>query len=183
MGSYLSSERWSLWFSGAGIEAADRERKLKIQNLLTQDMILLELKSGKRDDVLKEMVGLLKQKEKIAKEKELFEKLIQREELGSTAISDGVAIPHCKIKGVKDPVVMLAVSKKGVSFQSLDGKPTYVFFLVVSSPDNPSLNLQILAAIAHLVRKADFFLKKVLEAKSISDILAIIKEEEEKINE
>jgi fructose-specific phosphotransferase system IIA component len=156
---------------------------LKIQNLLTQDMVLLELKSGNRDEVLKEMVGFLKQREKITKEKELYEKLIQREELGSTAIGDGVAIPHCKIKGVKDPVVVLAVSKTGVDFNSLDGNPTFVFFLVVSSPDNPSLNLQILAAIAHLVRKANFFLKKILEAKSITDLLDIIKEEEEKIHE
>jgi PTS system nitrogen regulatory IIA component len=146
-------------------------------------MVLLELKSGKRDEVLKEMVGFLKEREKITKEKELFEKLIQREELGSTAIGDGVAIPHCKIKGVRDPVVVLAVSKRGVDFNSLDGNPTFVFFLVVSSPDNPSLNLQILAAIAHLVRKANFFLKKILEAKSISDLLDIIKEEEEKIHE
>ncbi len=146
-------------------------------------MVLLEVESRERDEVLKEMVSFLKQKEKISKEKELYEKLIQREELGSTAIGDGVAIPHCKMKGIKNPVVMLAVSKKGVEFHSLDGHPTFVFFLVVSSPDNPSLNLQILAAIAHLVRKADSFLKKILEAKSISNILDIIKEEEEKINE
>ena len=78
---------------------------------------------------------------------------------------------------------MLAVAKNGVEFHSLDGNPTYVFFLVVSSPDNPSLNLQILAAIAHLVRKADSFLKKITEAKSISNILDTIREEEEKINE
>lgn len=156
---------------------------MRILSLLTQDMVLLEIKSRKRDEVLKEMVDFLKQKEKIAKEKELYEKLIQREELGSTAIGDGVAIPHCKMKGIKDPVVILAVSKRGVEFHSLDGSPTFVFFLVVSSPDNPSLNLQILAAIAHLVRKANSFLKKIMEAKSISDILDIIKEEEEKINE
>jgi fructose-specific phosphotransferase system IIA component len=156
---------------------------LKIQNLLTQDMVMLEIKSEKRDDVLKELVGFVKKRQKIPKEKELFQKLIQREELGSTAIGDGVAIPHCKVKGIKDPVVALAVSRTGVDFKSLDGNPTFVFFLVVSSPENPSLNLQILAAIAHLVRKANFFLKKILEAKSISNILEIIREEEEKINE
>jgi mannitol/fructose-specific phosphotransferase system IIA component (Ntr-type) len=87
------------------------------------------------------------------------------------------------MKGIKDPVVMLAVSTKGVNFHSLDGKPSHLFFLVASSPDNPSLNLQILAAIAHLVRKANSLLKKILEAKNISEILEIIKEEEEKINE
>jgi fructose-specific phosphotransferase system IIA component len=156
---------------------------VKIQNLLIQDMILLGLESGERDEVLKEMVSFLKKRNRITKEKDLYEKLIQREDLGSTAIGEGVAIPHCKMKGIKDPVVMLAVSTKGVQFHSLDGKTSHLFFLVASSPDNPSLNLQILAAIAHLVRKADSLLKNILGAKNISDILEIIKEEEEKINE
>jgi fructose-specific phosphotransferase system IIA component len=146
-------------------------------------MILLGLQSEEREDVLKEMVGFLKKRNRIMKEKDLYEKLIQRELLGSTAIGEGVAIPHCKMKGIKDPVVMVAVSQKGVNFHSLDGKTSHLFFLVASSPDNPSLNLQILAAIAHLVRKANSLLKQILEAKDISDILEIIKEEEEKINE
>jgi mannitol/fructose-specific phosphotransferase system IIA component (Ntr-type) len=146
-------------------------------------MILLGLESEAREDVLKEMVGFLKKRNRITKEKDLYGKLIQRELLGSTAIGDGVAIPHCKMKGIKDPVVMLAISSRGANFHSLDGKPSHLFFLVASSPDNPSLNLQILAAIAHLVRKANSLLKKILEAKNISDILEIIKEEEEKINE
>lgn len=156
---------------------------MKISNLLMQDMVLLELQSSNMEDVLKEMVGFLKKRNKITKEKDLYEKLVQRERLGSTAIGDGVAIPHCKIKGIKDPILSLAVSKKGVNFYSIDNRPAFVFFLVVSSPDNPSLNLQILAAIAHLVRKANSLLKKILEAKSIAEILDIIQEEEEKINE
>ena len=146
-------------------------------------MILLGLESQELEEVLKEMIGFLKKRNRITKEKDLYEKLIQRERLGSTAIGEGVAIPHCKMKGLKDPIVMLAVSEKGVNFYSIDGKPSHLFFLVVSSPDNPSLNLQILAAIAHLVRKANSLLKKVLEAKNVPDILDIIKEEEEKINE
>jgi len=147
-----------------------------------QDMIIPELQSQEREDVLKEMVNFLKKKNRISKEKDLYEKLIQREKLGSTAIGDGMAIPHCKIKGVKNPILMVAISKKGVNFHSLDGKPSKVFFLVVSSPDNPSLNLQILAAIAQLVRKAKTLLKKILEAMSIEAILDVVREEEEKLN-
>ncbi len=155
---------------------------MKLYNLLMQDMVIAELESQDREGVLKEMVVFLKKKNKIAKDKELFQKLLQREKLGSTAIGEGVAIPHCKMKGIKHPIVMLAVSKKSVDYQSLDGKPTYVFFLVVSSPDNPSLNLQILAAIAHLVRKSSFLEKKILRAESISSILDVIRKEEEKLN-
>lgn len=156
---------------------------MKIHNLLTEDVIMPELASQKRDDVLEEMVNFLKEKGKIAKEKELYEKLIQRERLGSTAIGEGIAIPHCKVKEVKAPIVALAVSKKGIDFDSIDGKLAHIFFLVVSSPDNPSLNLQILAAIAHLVRKANSLQKKILSAKSKKKILEIIQGEEEKLNE
>ena len=156
---------------------------MKLHNLLTQDMIIAELESQRMEGVLKEMVFFLKKKDKISKEKELYEKLVQREMLGSTAIGEGVAIPHCKMKDVKNPIVMLAISQKGVNFHSIDGKPSHLFFLVVSSPDNPSLNLQILAVIAHLVRKSKSLLRKVLEAKNISSILEVIRKEEEKTDE
>jgi PTS system nitrogen regulatory IIA component len=156
---------------------------VKVHSLLAQDMVIPELESTTRDDVLKEMGAFLKKRNKIAKDKDLYEKLLQREELGSTAIGDGVAIPHCKMKGMKNPVVMLAISKKGLDFHSLDGKPSYVFFLVVSSPDNPSVNLQILAAIAHLVRKAKRVIRKIQEAEDIHKILEVLKDEEERIDD
>jgi len=156
---------------------------VKVYSLLTQDMVIPELESTTRDDVLKEMGAFLKKRNKIAKDKDLYEKLLQREELGSTAIGDGVAIPHCKMKGVKNPVVMLAISKKGLDFHSLDEKPSFIFFLVVSSPDNPSVNLQILAAIAHLVRKAKRVIRKIQEAEDISKILEVLKDEEERIDD
>ena len=156
---------------------------MKVHSLLTQEMVIPELDSTTRDGVLKEMSAFLKKRDKIAKDKDLYEKLVGREELGSTAIGDGVAIPHCKMKGVKNPVVMLAISENGIDFHSLDGKPSYIFFLVVSSPDNPSVNLQILAAIAHLVRKAKHVIKKIQETKDIDKILDILKEEEERIDD
>jgi len=155
---------------------------MKLCNLLTQDMVIPELEARDMESVLNEMVKFLKKRKKISKEKELSEKLVQREKLGSTAIGKGVAVPHCKIKGIKDPVVMLAVSKRSVDFYSLDGKPSHIFFLVVSSPDNPTVNLQILAAIAHLVRKSKSLVKKILEARNISAVLDVIREEEEKLN-
>lgn len=154
---------------------------MKISNLLKQDMVIPELEHQDMENVLKEMVHFLKKMNKISKDKELLEKLLQRERLGSTAIGDGVAIPHCKIKLAKNPLVMLAVSRKGADFNSPDGTPSNIFFLVVSSPDNPSLNLQILAAIAHLVRKADTMIQKILKAENIAAVLEIIREEEEKL--
>ena len=86
---------------------------MRVYDLLTPEMVKLELESVTRDDGIKELVGLLKRKNKISRERELIQKLLQREDLGSTAIGDGVAIPHCKMKGIKNPVVMLSISKRG----------------------------------------------------------------------
>ncbi len=156
---------------------------MKVANLLVQDMVLPDLESRERDEVLREMVGFLKKSNRIGKEKELYEKLLQREELGSTAIGDGVAIPHCKIKSVKDPLIMLAISRRGVDFHAPDGSPSHIFFVVVSSPENPSLNLQILAAVAHLVRKADALVERMLGSRDAASLVDIIREEENRINE
>ena len=157
---------------------------MKLNHLLTADMIVPELTGATREEVLQEMVDWLTQEKSInRKGKELLEKLIQREKLGSTAIGEGVAVPHCKIKGLEQPLVLLGISRKGVDFQAVDQKPVYLFFLVVSPPENPSINLQILAAIAHLVRESKGSVKKILQAKSNQEILKVIREEEEKVSE
>jgi PTS system nitrogen regulatory IIA component len=145
-------------------------------------MIVNNLEAPTRDLALKEMVGFLKQRKKITKEKDLYEKLVQREDLGTTAVGEGVAIPHCKIGGLKAPILMLAISEKGIPFASLDGKPSYVFFLVVSPPDNPGLNLQILAAVAQLVRKSKGLTDKLLSASDAQSALRVLREEEEHID-
>lgn len=154
---------------------------MKIHALLSEDMVIPEILSQERDSALEEMVRYLKSKDKVRKDKELYEKLIQREKLGSTAIGKGIAIPHCKLKEVESPLLALAVSQKGVRFEALDGKPTHLFFLVVSSPDNPGQSLQILASIAHLIRKAGSLPKRIMAAKNPRKILEIIREEEERL--
>jgi len=146
-------------------------------------MVILDLESQSRDGVIKEMVSFLKKRKKEIKEKDLYERLIQREKLGSTAIGNGFAIPHCKVKSAKGLTVLFGISQKGVDFHSQDNKLSHVFFLVVSSPDNPSINLQALAAIAHLIRKSKNLIKKILDAKNISEVLTVIQKEEENIDE
>jgi PTS system nitrogen regulatory IIA component len=153
---------------------------MKLHSLLSEDLIIPDLKSAARDEALKEIVKFLKSGARISRDKDLYDKLIQREKLGSTAIGDGVAIPHCKLKGVKSPLLVLGISRQGVDFDSLDGKPSHLIFLVVSSPDNPSISLQILAAIAKLVRKATALPRRVLEARGPRAVIEIVRDEEDK---
>ncbi len=125
----------------------------------------------------------LKKTNRVAEDKELYARLLEREKLGSTAIGDGVAIPHCKFAGLKNPLVMLGVSRKGVDFESVDGKPVHIFFLVVAAPEDPGSSLQILASIAHLVRKAASLDKKILQAAHARPMLEVIRLEEQKLDE
>jgi mannitol/fructose-specific phosphotransferase system IIA component (Ntr-type) len=154
-----------------------------IHSLLSEGVIISELVSQEREAVLQEMVEQIKSAGKVSHHKDLYEKLIQRERLGSTAIGNGIAIPHCKLKEMENPIMALAVSRKGVQFDALDGKPIHLFFLVVSSPNNPGQSLHVLAAVANLVRKSGSLQKKILGAKSPAKILEIIREEEKKIHE
>lgn len=156
---------------------------MKITQLLTSDNIIPDLSGQTKEEVIRELVGWIKNDKSInKKEKDIVEKLIQRENLGSTAIGKGVAVPHCKIKGLNQPLVLVGVSRQGVDFQAIDQKPVHLFFLVISPPENPSVNLQILAAIAHLVRESKDLVKKILQAHSNQGILRVIREEEEKSN-
>ncbi|MBN2199776.1 MAG: PTS sugar transporter subunit IIA [Candidatus Aminicenantes bacterium] len=156
---------------------------MKLAGLLTEPLVLLDLKSESRDDALREMVAALKRSRAISKEKALYEKMLQREKLGSTAVGGGVAIPHGKHKDIKKPIVLVALSRKGVEFGAPDGNPIRVFFFVVSHPDNPGLNLQILAAIAHLLRKAPALAERLAGAGTAGRVLEIIRQQEESLHE
>ena len=151
--------------------------------MIRPELVHLNLQGKERDEVLLELVTFLKKAGWISKEKELLSRLSQREDLGSTAIGDGVAIPHCKLKSVKEPILLLAVSQQGVNFLAPDGSMSHIFFLVVSSPDNPSLNLQILAGVAHLVRKAEDLMKRFLQAPDAEAVVRIVQEEEKRLHE
>jgi PTS system nitrogen regulatory IIA component len=156
---------------------------VKLSDFLAEGMIIPELRSRKAESSLQEMVDFLKITNRVAEDKELYAKLLEREKLGSTAIGEGVAIPHCKFAGLKNPLVMLGVSRKGVDFESVDGKPVYIFFLVIVAPEDPGSSLQILASIAHLVRKAGALDKKILQAARPQPMLEVIRLEEQKLDE
>lgn len=157
-----------------------REKVVKLHSLLDEDMILTRLEARDREGVLREMVARLEAGEKIASRENILDKLIKREELGTTAIGHGVAVPHCRTNGTKAPLLLLGLSKEGVPFESVGGKRSHVFFLLVSPEDNPKASLRLLAAIAALTRKSRTLASKLLRTAEPNEILQILREEEEK---
>jgi len=151
---------------------------VKLHKLLREDMVLARLGGRTREDVLREMAEHVRAR--AALDEGLHERLLAREELGTTAIGGGVAIPHCKAPGLKAPVLALGLSPEGVPFSSVDGRDTHVVFLVVSPLENPSVNLRVLASIAKLVRKSGDLAGKLLKAATSGEVVRVLGEEEDR---
>ena len=106
---------------------------------------------------------------------ELYDRLWEREQLGSTGIGAGVAVPHCKMAGTSQVVVAVALLRKGVEFGAIDDKPVRLIFLVVSPEDQPAAHLHCLAAISKWI-KADNHVERILEADDPSSIYGLLSE-------
>jgi PTS system nitrogen regulatory IIA component len=152
---------------------------MKILDILDKRLILPEIVSRTKEGVLREMVHSLAQVEKQVHEDRLMEILLERENLGSTGIGEGVAIPHGKSKEVNKMLASFGRSLRGMDFQSLDGKPTYLFFLIIA-PENPAgMHLKALAKVSHLM-KDPAFRKHLMEARSTEEIYTVFSEGEGK---
>ena len=108
----------------------------------------------------------------------VIEGLQQREKLGSTGIGDGLAIPHGKISSLDEIVVAFGRSKKGVDFDSLDGKPVHIFFLLLAPENSVGQHLKTLARISKMLKTANFR-QKLIETDSKRDLYKLIIEQNE----
>ena len=125
---------------------------LRLKDIIKPDFVELELRSRDKKEVLRELVDLFHLDEKA--KGILLETLRKREELGSTGVGKSIAIPHCRSLLVKDLHLAIGRSRKGVDFGSLDGKPVHLFFLIVSSPLEPSNQyLIVLGKVAQIARE------------------------------
>jgi len=154
---------------------------MKIMDFLSRKAITTEVKAAKKEEVVKELVDLLINTGEIEKRhrNKLIDNLMARESLGSTAIGQGIAIPHAKSDCVDKLVAAFGLSKKGVDFDSLDGEPVYIFFLLVAPQDSAGPHLKALARISRLLK--DKYLRDSLRScEDEKAIIKIISQEDEK---
>ena len=146
---------------------------MKITDFLTVKAVSADLKSDAKENVISELVDLLIDAGSVEKKHKakIVEVLMAREALGSTAIGQGIAIPHGKSDCVKKIVGCLGVSKSGINFDSLDGEPSYIFFFFFAPVDSAGPHLKALARISRLLK--DKYIRESL--KSVSDEKAMIK--------
>ena len=154
---------------------------MQVMEFLSKKAILVDIKSSKKEDVMKEMVDALINSGDIEKRcrNKLIESLMAREALGSTAIGQGIAIPHAKSDCVEKLVAAFGLSKKGVDFDSLDGELAYIFFLLVAPQDSAGPHLKALARISRLL-KDKYFRDTLRACEDDKAVIKIISQEDEK---
>jgi nitrogen PTS system EIIA component len=152
---------------------------VKITDFLTAQTVIPTLASRDKNAALQEMAeGLVSYHRQLDKQKVLAV-LLDREKISTTAIGEGVAIPHGKLPGVDRVMGMFARSPEGVDFASLDGEPTHLFFVLIAPENAAADHLKALARISRLL-KDEAFRRRLMEGQTGQELFNIIAEEDEK---
>jgi PTS system nitrogen regulatory IIA component len=152
---------------------------MKIMDILVRDAVILDVESADKPAILAQLARAVAASEPGLDPDRLLGVLIERENLQSTGIGDGVAIPHGKLPGLHRLLAGFARSRPGVDFESIDGQPTHLFFLLVVPEHSGGMHLKALARISRFFRDAAFR-KALMEAESREDVLRAIEEEDAK---
>lgn len=151
---------------------------MKILDILSMDSIVPELKGKTKKQVLEELIDAVKVNNPNVDRERLMKVLLERERLGSTGIGDGIAIPHGKLKDIKDLVLSFGRSTEGIDFESMDGKPVHLFFLLVAPETCSGIHLRALAKIARLLKNGTVR-KRLGKVDNRDEIFSIIQQEDE----
>jgi len=152
---------------------------MKVMDILVRDAVILDLAATAKGEVLAEMAESLAAASPGVDADGLLQVLSDREELQSTGIGDGVAIPHGKLGGLDRLLASFARSRAGVDFDSIDGQPTQLFFLLVVPEHSGGQHLKALARISRFLRD-DSFREGLLAASDLDDVCRAIEEEDAK---
>jgi PTS system nitrogen regulatory IIA component len=154
---------------------------MRILELLTgEELVAPELIGATKSEVLQELAQHLSAHYTEIDTGKLVEVLWERERLGSTAIGDGIAIPHGKLAGLRGVLGLFGRHRGGVDFESLDGNPTRLFFLLVAPEDSVGHHLKALARVSRLLKDAEFR-RRLIEAPGSAELLELIRQEDEKL--
>ena len=152
---------------------------MKIMDYLNEEWVIPDLKGTDKASVLKELSSVLVAPCQMTSVEDLLQVLLDREKLGSTGIGEGIAIPHGRLKKLKKFFISFGRSVKGVDFDSIDRKPSQLFFLVMAPENSAVDNLKLLSRIVTLLKEPSFK-KRLMGARSQKELFQVISEEDEK---
>lgn len=153
---------------------------MRVVDILKEELIVPQLQSQTKTEVLRELAFHLAEHHPEINPEQLVTVLLERERLGTTAIGEGIAIPHGKLPGLNGVVAAFGRSVKGVDCQSLDGAPTKIFFLLVAPEDSAGIHLKALARVSRLLKDRGFR-ERLLSVEAQAELHRVICEEDAKL--
>jgi nitrogen PTS system EIIA component len=150
---------------------------MKILDVLKKEAINITLTSRGKKGVLDELFAPVASAAGATKD-QLVKVLMERERLGSTGIGGGIGIPHGKLKNLESLILGFGLSRQGVNFESMDGRPTHIFFLLLTPENSAGIHLKLLARISRLLKNDDFK-ERLMQSQTSDDIVTAISEEDE----
>jgi fructose-specific phosphotransferase system IIA component len=156
---------------------------MNIVNYLDKDSILFSSKQRDKKNIISFMLDNLVSCGKINKKnkKNILATIIQREEMGSTAIGGNIALPHARINSVKNILLSLSITKEGVDFDSLDEKPVNIIVLLLSNKMQAGAHLKALAFLARMLRD-NFFVQSLKKAKDKEEVLSLLNKQQQAVS-
>ncbi|WP_404431724.1 fructose-specific PTS transporter subunit EIIC [Sutcliffiella horikoshii] len=155
---------------------------MKITDLLTKDTVTLQLRSSNKSDVIKELIDSLDRAGKLADKQKYEEAILAREAQSTTGIGEGIAIPHAKTDAVKTPAIAFGVAKDGVDYESLDGQPSQLFFMIAASAGANNEHLETLSRLSSMLMDSEFR-SALLAAPSKEGVIRLIDNKEKELFE
>jgi nitrogen PTS system EIIA component len=150
---------------------------MKLSQLLNKNSIIVNLKATEKKTIIEELAGAVSKATK-ARTEDIAQVLWEREQIGSTGIGGGIAIPHGKLGVIEEITVGFGLSKEGVGYDSLDNKPVHIFFLLITPENSTGGHLKVLAQISKLL-KMEHFKQDLKSAESAEHIYNVIMEVDE----
>ena len=150
---------------------------MTLLDILSPNSTIVGLSADSKEGIIRELVESLEEGESISNRDKVLQAVLERENIMSTGIGDGIAIPHGKSDAVVNLTAALGTHKRGVEFEALDGEPAFVFFLLVSPANVSGPHIKALARISRLLKNDDFK-KSLIEATTADEIVAAIEKEE-----
>ncbi|WP_303968789.1 fructose-specific PTS transporter subunit EIIC [Sporosarcina ureae] len=155
---------------------------MKITQLLTEKTINLQLQSSSKEAVLSELIQQLHDADKLHDKEQFTNDILQRESQSTTGIGEGIAIPHAKSAAVQTPAIAFGRSIEGIDFESLDGQPAHLFFMIAASEGANNDHLDALSRLATFLMDTSFR-DKILSAQTAADVLQAVNEKESELDE
>ena len=150
---------------------------LRISDFLCRKAINTNIESKDKKGAINELIEMLVKEKKVKDISKAVQSVMDREKIGTTGVGQGIAIPHSRTDAVSELIGAFGISKKGIDFESLDGEPVNLIFLILSPPDTGGQHLRALARISRLF-KDKFFRQALIDATTVEEAIRIIEQED-----